>query len=448
MTLPTEAFVLGRQVELIYRNALLGQVISIVNATILATVAASLLDTHIPYLWCLAAISIASFRIRQATVFKASRKTGDQADSHLWLRRAQLGAGTSGAIWGIGALLMMPAENPPLQLFTAFVMSGMVAGAVPVLAGKRSVFRAYAWPIVLAVAVGTLGADLLHVAFTAMSLLFLATVTRAANVFNSTLEESFRLEHEKDGLLETVDHARELAEQSERAKTEFLANISHELRTPMNGILGLSELLEQEPLSADQQALLKPLRSSAQYLMTLINDLIQLSALEAGHIKSRPTPFAMGDLGNALLAAYFKPGMAKGLDLLERFDPDLPAVVTGDISLLQQAFAQLIGNAIKFTEHGSVTVSAQVRSQSEKMVSIEFAVSDTGPGIPAEKISTLNGLFTQVDSSKIRRHGGTGIGIPIARKLIELLGGTLSIESQVGSGSRFSFTLPFELVQI
>ena len=447
MTAPTDAFVLGRRVELLYRNVLLGQIVSIVNSTILVWVAVSLVDNSAVYGWWLTAIVIASLRISQAVSYRRAGPADKLADAHLWRQRALLSACGAGAVWAGGALLLMLQGNTHLQLLTGLVMSGMVAGAVPILAADRFIFRCYAIPVALAVAFGTLGNDPLHIAFTAMSLILLLAVTRSADFFHSALQDTFRLEHEKDGLLKELAQASEVAECSNRAKTEFLANISHELRTPMNGILGFSELLEQEPLSETQQELLKPLRDSAEDLMALINDLIQLSALEAGHIQPSPTAFAMNDLGNTLLAAYFKPSMSKGLDLLEQFDADLPAVVKGDISLLRQAFAQLIGNAIKFTERGSITVSAKVDRLTEKTVTIEFAVSDTGPGIPAEKISTLSGLFTQVDSSKIRRHGGTGIGIPIARKLIQLLGGTLRIESQVGVGSRFSFTLPFELAE-
>lgn len=442
-----DTFVLSRRVELLYRNVLLGQGVSLINASVLTWVATSLVEHSAIYGWWLTAVAIAGMRISQAIRYRRAAPSEKLAETAQWRQRALLSAAGGGIVWAGGAVLLMSQGNTYLQLFVGFVMSGMIAGAVPILAADRLVFRSYAWPISLAVAFGTLGSDPLHIAFTVMSLLFLLAVTRSADFFHGTLQETLRLEHEKDSLLNTIDHARELAERSERAKTEFLANISHELRTPMNGILGFTELLEQEPLNEAQQELLKPLRSSAEDLMTLINDLIQLSALEAGHIKPSPIDFVMSDLGNALLTVYFKPCMAKGIDLLDNFDPDLPSVVKGDISLLQQIFAQLIGNAIKFTDHGSVTVSAKIQNRTEKTVAIEFAVSDTGPGIPAEKIGTLNGLFVQVDSSKIRRHGGTGIGIPIARKLIQLLGGTLAIESQVGVGSRFSFTVPFELTE-
>lgn len=448
MTVPTDAFVLGRRVELLYRNVLLGQVVSLINASVLTWVAISLVDNPAIYGWWLAAIAMAGLRISQAISYQRTGPAQRSAKAIEWRQRALWSAVVAGTIWSVGALLLMMQGDTYLQLFAGFVMSGMIAGAVPILAADRLVFRSYAWPVAIGVAVGSLGSDPLHIAFTVMSLLFLLAVTRSADFFHTALHETFRLEHEKDGLLGKLDHARETAERSGRAKTEFLANISHELRTPMNGIMGLSELLALEPLTEPQRELLAPLRESANDLLLLINDLIQLSALEAGHIKPNLTPFAMSDLGASLLANYFNACNAKGLDLLEHFDENLPAVVKGDISLLQQTFAQLADNAIKFTDHGHITLTARIHGQSSSTVDIEFAISDTGPGIPAEKISALNGLFDQVDGSATRRHGGTGIGLPIARKLVELMGGKLKIESEVDIGSRFSFVVPFGLVDI
>ncbi|MBU1363580.1 MAG: hypothetical protein KKE51_07120 [Gammaproteobacteria bacterium] len=445
MTAPTDAFVLGRRVELLYRNVLLGQIVSIINSTLLTWVAASLIDNPAIYAWWLAAIAMAGLRISQAMSYRRVALPDKFDNALLWRRRALLSAGGAGIVWAGGALLLMSQGDTRLQLLAALVMSGMVAGAVPILAADRLIFRCYAIPVALAVAFGSLGSDPLHIAFTAMSLILLLAVTRSADFFHGTLHDTFRLEHEKDGLLDNLDHARQFAERSDRAKTEFLANISHELRTPMNGIMGLSELLELEALTEQQRELLTPLRESANDLLLLINDLIQLSALEAGHIKPNLTPFAMNDLGASLHAIYFNACNAKGLDLLEQFDENLPQLVKGDLSLLQQTFAQLADNAIKFTERGHITLTARIHEQFASTVHIEFAISDTGPGIPAEKIAALDGLFVQADGSATRRHGGTGIGLPIARKLVELMGGKLRVESEVGIGSRFSFIIPFAL---
>lgn len=445
MNQPTDQFTLSRQVDLLYRNVRLGQIISILNASFLIWVAHPLISLSSLALWWLVATLIAGLRMALAIRFNRQDQAEQHANSIFWHQRALFGAAASGLIWAAGTLLMMATGDTILQLFTAFIMAGMVAGAVPVLAADRRVFRSYAWPIVLAVVIGSFGTDPLHIAFSTMSLLFLLVATRSADYFHDALRDTFRLEHEKDTLVEHLQHARQVAEQSNRAKTEFLANISHELRTPMNGIIGLGDLLDDEPLSEDQRSLLTPIRQSSADLMRLINHLIELSALEAGQIQLQEGPFAVGELLQALVSGQHKAAAAKGLSILEDEDPALPGVLIGDVERLRQIFTHLVGNAIKFTEHGSINISVRVAEILPAQVKLTFTVADTGPGISPEILPQLCGLFVQADGSVMRRHGGIGVGLPIARKLIELMGGELAIESKLGVGSQFSFTLAFSL---
>lgn len=443
MNLPSSPFILGRQVELLYRNVRLGQIVSIVNASFLVWLAQPLVARGSLAIWWLLAASMAGLRMAMAAHFYGQSEPERQAATAFWRQRALLGAAASGLIWAGGALLLTVSGDTILQLFTAFVMAGMIAGAVPVLAADRLVFRSYAWPIALAVVVGAVGTDPLHIAFSVMSLIFLLAATRSADYFHDTLHDTFRLEDEKKKLVEHLECARQVAEQSNRAKTEFLANISHELRTPMNGIIGLSELLDQEALTEDQRSLLTPMRESSASLMHLINHLIELSALEAGQVKLKPAPFAVGELLQALVSNQRKAAAGKGLVMIEEEDPALPELLVGDIDCLRRAFMHLLDNAIKFTEHGTVSITVRVAEVLSSLVKLEFTVTDTGIGIASDVLPQLNGLFVQGDGSSVRRHGGIGIGLPIARKLIELLGGEMKIESEVGVGSRFSFTLPF-----
>jgi signal transduction histidine kinase len=441
---PTDSFVLARRVELLYRNVLLGQVVSIINASALTWVASSLLNNPLIYVWCLAAFAMAALRIANFSAYTRTDESRRHVNPLYWRRRALWSACGAGIVWAWGALLLMSQGNTQLQLLTGLVMSGMIAGAVPILAADRFAFRCYAWPIALTVAFGAIGSDPLHIAFTVMSLLFLLAVTRSADFFHGALHDTFRLEHEKDGLLTELEHASAQAERSNRAKTEFLANISHELRTPMNGIIGMGDLLALEGLTPEQMELLQPLRESAEQLMRLINHLIKLSALEAGHIKMNPAPFAVGGLLEGLLSGLQKDAEAKGL-ILSLEAHELPNVLIGDLGRLRQIFEHVVGNAIKFTDHGSVRVSTREVEHEGKAVKIEFSVTDTGPGMTPEQLESISGLLVQGDGSSIRRFGGIGVGLPIARKLIELLGGALIIDSQPGQGSTFRFTLPFEL---
>lgn len=447
MTLPTDAFVLGRRVELLYRNVLLGQAVSIVNSSILTWVAVSLLDNSAVYGWWLAAIMIAGLRSSQAISYRRADPAQRLKNARWWRQQALLSATGAGLVWASGALLLMSQGNIHLQLLTGLVMSGMVAGAVPILAADRFIFRCYAIPVALAVAFGTLGSDPLHIAFTAMSLILLLAVTRSADFFHGALHETFQLEHEKDGLLNELAHASEVAERSNRAKTEFLANISHELRTPMNGIIGMGDLLALEALTPEQQELLLHQRESADRLMVLINHLIKLSALEAGHVRIKHAPFAVSGMLEGLLSGHQKAAAEKHLSLSLHTDPALSGILLGDPDRLRQIFDHLVGNAIKFTEQGGINIVAKLVERQDNAVTIGFSVVDSGPGMSPDELEIINGLLVQGDGSTIRKHGGIGVGLPIARKLVELMGGELVVNSEFGKGCTFRFSLPFDLPQ-
>ena len=445
MNLASDPFILSRRVELLYRNLWMGQVFSIVTASALTWVWVALQGNANIYAWLLAAIAIAGFRIWQAAQYQAEDAAARIANAGRWRQRAHRSVIVASIIWASGGLFLMVQSDTQLQLFTAVAMAGIVAGAVPFLAADRVIFRSYAWPIVLAVVIGTAGTDTLHIAFSLMGLFFLAGITRSADFFHDTLHETFRLEHEKDGLLDNLEKARTVAERSDRAKTEFLANISHELRTPMNGILGFSELLSLEALSQDQKSLLDPLRDSANQLMELIEHLIQLSALEAGHVKFSPAPFAVSELLDGMLSSQSRTALAKGLTLAKDTDDRLPEILVGDLPHLQQVFQHLVGNAIKFTDRGSVSVKAQLLEEQPQGVLIEFSICDTGPGMSPEQLQLIGGgVLMQGDGSHNRRFGGIGVGLPIVRKLLALMGGELRIDSEPGNGSTFRFSLHLE----
>lgn len=446
MNTPDKLFILGRQVELINRNQKLGQIVTIAIASCLCWIAYQEgIAPGLVTLWGLAAIGMALLRLALAWQY-AQSPVEERAEKVLaWHRKIRLGALGSGLIWSVGAMLMMSGDDLPMQLFTAFAMAGISAGALPVLGADRWAYRLFAWPIIVTVIVSVFDTDHMHAAFSALSTLALIIFTRSADAFHRMLNETFELEREKTRLLVTVDQARQTAEKSDLAKTQFLANVSHELRTPMNGILGLSELLSGDPLTPDQAELLSLLRETADGLMRQIEHLIELSALEAGHVAIKPAPFAVTDLLEGMLSSQLRPATEKGLRLEKQADPDLPLVLIGDLERLRQIFDHLVGNAIKFTEHGTISITAKLLEKQNQQARVAFCIRDTGPGIPEEKLQVIKGLFAPGDSSLIRRHGGIGIGLPISRKLVELMRGEMSIDSEVGVGSNFCFTLPFAL---
>ena len=438
----TETAILRREVELLYRNLPLGQVVSLINAGLLAWVDHQSAHPHGLWTWLWLALATLVAGARLGEYFR-HRRDSSSASPERWRRRAVTGAGAAGVIWGAGALLFSTGAAIEQQLFTAFVMAGMVAGAVPVLAADRTAFRAYTLPIVGAVFLSLLGSSPLHIAASIMAILFLLAALRSADYFHGTLHETLRLENEKDRLLADVQAAKQAAEQSGRAKTEFLANISHELRTPMNGIIGMAELLSMEDLTPEQRELLQPLQKSADELLRLISNLIELSAIEAGHIRLQPAPFLLQDLLAGGLSSYQALARERALQFTVETAPNLPQTIMGDMHRLRQVIDQLLGNAFKFTEHGEIRLRVHAIEDQAEQAILRFSISDTGIGIAADQVKQMSELFQQADGSSTRRHGGTGIGLPIARRLIELMGGRLHIDSQPGRGSHFSFTLPF-----
>lgn len=431
-------------VALLYRNLRLGQIVSILNTGLLLWLGSGHLANEYLIAWGSIALTIALLRLFADHAYRQLDVAERDAQAPLWRKRAILGASLGGLAWAGGTVLFMTAGDPVLKLFTAFVMAGMVAGAVQVVAADLTAFRCYAWPIVIAVALCGFSFDSKGIAFSLMSLIFLVGVTRSTRFFNETLREAIRLEREQAKQAAHLAHAREVAEQSLRAKTEFLSNISHELRTPMNGIIGISDLLMLDA-APEQKELLKHLQMSSTLLMTQINNLIKLSELEADQIELTPAPFLCADLLARATHRRRSDATAKGLAIHHTVSPDTPKTVVGDSDCLFNALDHLIDNAIKFTETGTVSVSANVRQQAGDTVWIEFAVSDTGHGMSPDVLKAIEGLLIQADGSSIRRHGGLGVGLAIVRRLTKLLGGELRIDSSPGQGSVFSFAVPLQL---
>ena len=235
--------------------------------------------------------------------------------------------------------------------------------------------------------------------------------------------------------------AQEAAQSGSRLKDEFLANMSHEIRTPMTGVLGMIDLVLATDLSAAQMEHLELARSSADALLFLLNDLLDLSKIEAGRLELSPVDFSVRrTLADAVRILEMR-ATEKGLDLITEVDEDVPDLLCGDAMRLRQVLVNLVGNAVKFTDTGRVRVQAGVEAKTGSEVVLRVAVSDSGVGIPAEKHKLIFDPFRQVDGSTARRYGGTGLGLTICARLIRLMGGSVGLESEVGKGSTFTFTV-------
>lgn len=260
---------------------------------------------------------------------------------------------------------------------------------------------------------------------------------------NSLIKKSIDLEESREYLSET----KQQAEEATKAKSKFLANMSHEIRTPLNGIIGTIDLLQHTTLSGEQEELMLSLKSSSTHLLEIVNDVLDISKIEADKLELFEGPCNLNTIIQQVTSISTPriSGLKKNIILESNIDPSVEAAIIADESRIKQILINLVGNAIKFTEKGKITLDVTATLIDESLQELNFSITDTGIGIGKEDINSLFVPFTQIDNSSTRKHSGTGLGLSICRKIIEEMGGRIWIESELGKGSSFKFIIPVQI---
>ena len=460
---------LTKQVDLLYSHARFGLLGGTLCAVALTYTLRRAVDPVWLYSW-LGAVVLATLA-RGALILKRKRANPGLEWAVRWRDLYIAGAAVSGVIWGVAGGVFFVEGSLADQAFLLLVLGGLSAGAAVVYSPVLPVFTAFTIPAMSPIIARFVASESQDQAIMGVLVSFYLFTTiviarRLNKVTSGYLELGFENKELADHMAAAKEKAenlnaklvseiaeRERAEErlrdaasrteaANRAKSEFLANISHEIRTPLNAIIGMTELALSSELDDEQRECLETALSSSETLLEIVNEVLDFSKIEAGKLEIEQVEFDLRDVvetGAELLAAQ---ACRKGIEMVVFIDPDIPSRFMGDPVRLRMILVNLVGNAIKFTEKGEVEIRARLERQDEDRAVVLFSIRDTGIGIPRDMQEKIFESFTQADGSTTRMYGGTGLGATISKKLVEIMGGRIWLESEPGAGSVFRFTVP------